>query len=556
MRSDSPFERRLAVAVEFGAGLALTLGLFRVAWLILATSMADHYDADDAKAALGWPVDNSVALLSSGEDYFVRATWTTRSERQRSVLFRPAKDNELVFDESAPARAANVLLARAERPTIGDLRSIARWIDLQSSRGYYKRAAAIVAAMEAQIEPNSSLQPAFDAGRRSPVPARYVLEHPSVNLRDSYLSTAKAFAQLSLISDPSQQGALVLLSDIAARMGDRRRSVALLRLAGGRSLRGVIAHTRLIDFQVSQADYLGAIATADALQRLGGKIRYILGEFLTSAAIDARSYSALSEFLVEGPQWRHSLFARLSDYQDADSGLRLLTELAKKRNALHAADLAPVLQLLTKQGRTAEAYLAWIQFIPESKKSKARLLFDGGFTEDPSNIPFEWNVMEFPRGSIGFLEEPSSGGQRAMRIEFVGARYPRLSAHQYLSLSSGRYRLKMEARADSLRAARGVVWRISCRGERERVLAETEALRGSMPWRDLYVDFEMPTAGCDFPVLRLALSAKVAPELVANGTAFFRNLQLVRRPGPSVDSSLASPSRIDVTGGSHLRTAD
>ncbi|MBY6242482.1 lipopolysaccharide assembly protein LapB [Methylosinus sp. Sm6] len=389
--------------------------------------------------------------------------------------------------------------------------------------------------MEAQVGPNLLFQPAFDAGRRSPAPARYVQEHPSVNLRDSDLSTAKAFAQLSLMSDPSQQRALVLLSDIAARMGDRPRSVALLRLAGDRSLRDVTSHTRLLDLQVSHADYLGAIATADALSRLGGKIRYIIGEFLTSAAIDARSYAALSEFLAEGPSWRRSLFERLSDYQDADSGLRVLAELAKKQDAVRADDLAPILRLLTKQGRIAEAYLAWIQFLPDSKKSKARLLFDGDFTEGPSNIPFEWNVTEFPRGSIGFVEEPNSSGKRAIRIEFVGARNPKLSVHQYLSLSSGHYRLKMEARADSLRAARGVVWRISCRGERERVLAETEPLRGTTPWRDLDVDFEMPADGCDFPVLRFALSAKVAPELVANGTVFFRNLRLVRRPGPSVD---------------------
>ena len=294
-----------------------------------------------------------------------------------------------------------------------------------------------------------------------------------------------------------------------------------------------------MEFQVGQSNYFGAISTADALMRNWGQIPYLIREFLTSAAIDARSYSALSDFLASEPNWRPWIFQSLSAYQDAESGLRLLSEHARKRHVLYASDLEPILQLLTKQDRTIDAYLAWIHLLPQSKMPKAKLLFDGGFTEEPSNIPFEWNVTPLPRGSVGFVGAENAGGRRAICIQFVGERYPRLSIHQLVSLPSGRYQLKMEARADSLRAAQGVVWRISCVQGHERVLAETEALRGSTPWREISVDFDMPADSCDFPVLRLVLKAKSAPEQVANGTVLFRNLDLVRRQPRNADLTVA-----------------
>ncbi|WP_428990233.1 hypothetical protein [Methylocapsa aurea] len=548
LTSERNIGTRWAIAVECSVALGVTLVLFPIGWLILSTSIADHEGATDPKSALGWRSAHSVALLSMAEDSFVRATRPAGALRTQSILYRPLKSSELTLEvdriDAAPARAEALLMERAERPSLRDLGSMARWIDLQVSKSVRIRGAGAFDRSESESELAEIVRASEPiASPRSPVTARYAVDHLDATLLERNMGAAKAFAQRSLISDPLQQGAVVLLSDIAARSGDRARSAALLRLAAERSFRDVVSQTRLMDFQVGQSDYRGALSTADALMRNGGQIPYLIREFLTSAAMDARSYSALSDVLASEPFWRQWIFQSLSAYQDTDSGLRLLSEHAKSGNALHASDLEPILQLMTKQGRTTEAYLAWIGFLPQTKKSKAKLIFDGDFTEEPSNIPFEWNVTPLPRGSVGFVGNPNSGSGRTIRIQFVGERYPRLSVYQLLSLSPGRYALTMEAMADSLRAAQGVVWRISCVQERERVLAETAALRGSTSWREISVDFEMPADSCDFPVLRLVLKAKSAPEQVANGTAFFRNMDLVRRPARSADSTVAPRGR-------------
>lgn len=551
---DNNFGGRWAIAFKFAAGLAMSLVLCRIGWIVLATSIADHAWRNDAKATLAWLPTSSAALLSMAETIFVRATRPIRGERNASVLFKPKKESEfnLDFNASDDVQNANVLWNRAGRPIIGDVESVTRWIDLLASRNHYARATERVAS-DLRNERNWRSLLQANGRYRSPVAAWHVEEHPDTGRLEDDLRTARALAQMSLVSDPLQSRALILLSDIAARLGDSVRSHSLVRVASGRSRRDVVSQTRAVELQISRSDFPAAIATADAMLRLGGVIRYQFLEFLTSAVMDDRAHSAMSEFLVTEPSWRHSVFERIGYYRDPDSGVRLLSKLASGGHALFATDLAPVLQVLIAQGRTTEAYLSWTQFLSETRKTKAKLVFDGGFTENPTNIPFEWNVTEVPKGSVAFLRRPDPEGTRTLRIEFVGSGRPRLSVYQVLSLSPGRYRLKVEASADNLRTARGVVWRLSCFEERENVLAETEPLRGSISWRELSVDFVMPEDGCDFPVLRLALGAKAAPELIANGTVYFRNLRLLRRPATVAGSNATEQKAVELIAGNGLR---
>lgn len=528
--------RPTSIVVRYGVGLCALLFLCRIAWLALATAIADHKAISDPKAALAWRAETSLALLSLAQEHFVRATFTPLRDRpEESVLSKRVDEKALMLDAGFslhPAHAESVLMERAGRPAVGNMSSIARWIDLESGKIHYARAVAKVADVAHRVDLTEIFATKAQGVQSSPLAIRYAAERFAGSLGNRSLEAARALGRQSLVADPLRHGALVLLSDIAARGGERERSIALMRLAGSRSFRDVVSQSRLIDIEISEGDYFGAVARADALMRAGGKFRALVREFLTTAAMDNRGYSALSEFLAGSPPWRQSIFQSLGAYGQADSGLRLLSELAEKKGALQPGDLAPVLQLLVRQNRTVDAYLAWIGFSSDKKRAKAGLLFDGSFTEEPSDIPFEWNLHEVPKGSIGFLAGSSSGGERMLRVEFVGEREPKLAAYQMLALSAGRYRLSVQAMSDGLRVAHGVVWRISCP---DGPLAETEPVRGSTAWREISVDFEMPADRCEFPMLRLALKAKLRPELVANGSAFFRKMQLVRLPAPRTD---------------------
>jgi hypothetical protein len=518
--------RACAILVEYVLRGGAAIALCGVAWFVLATEAADK-NRFDPRAALAWTPNNSTALLSLAKESFIRATFGASEPDRESVVFRETWNRGLVLRSDAadlpPVRSQETLLSRVGRPHVGHIDSIARWLDVAFTRNFYASAVVNSRSFQSEIADAFSLPPAEAS---TSVLAGYDFARRSASRLSSHmnLAVAKALARKSMVADPLNEQALVLLSDISAREGDRRRSEALLLSAAERTLRNPIAQARSIGLLTYRGDYRGAIAKADVLMRgFDGYVQRLAADFLANVALDARSASALSDYVVADPPWRTSLFETIARYNDADSGLRLLFDISSKRATLRSSDMAPTLRLLMKQNRTVEAYLAWVNFLSEEKRSKAGLLFDGNFTEEPSGIPFEWSVAQSPKGSVGFLKD-----RGMLRVEFVGARIPKIAVHQTLSLSPGRYRLKLEATSHELRAARGVSWRIVCRTDNERILGETEPLRGTKQWQEVSTDFETPQEGCDFPLLRLVLKAKTPLDLIANGVVSFRRMRMLR----------------------------
>jgi hypothetical protein len=342
---------------------------------------------------------------------------------------------------------------------------------------------------------------------------------------------AKALAQKTLAADPLQQGALVLLSDIAARYGDNDRSEKLLRLAGARSLRDIAAQAKMIDLLVAKADYTGAIAKADMYLRVNpGVLSSEIMGFLTSAAVDPRSAPAMIDQLATHPMWREALFGSFGKYKNSAPALRLLSGLAAKGDELKPSDLSPTLNFLIQQGNAREAHAKWIEFLAARKRPKARMLFDGDLTERPSGVPFEWTLNQSPGVVIDFVETSGSEqGERMLRGEFLGTKVSSFTFDQTLFLRPGRYRFTAQAMTEDLRTARGVAWRISCGAVKQQILGETEQLRGSRPWREIGADFEVPLADCDHQRIQLVLVAKAPIELTATGAVFFKNLEVSAR---------------------------
>lgn len=345
------------------------------------------------------------------------------------------------------------------------------------------------------------------------------------------VGAAKALAQSSLAADPLQLASLVLLSDIAARQGDEPNSERLLRLAGARSMRDITAQSKLIDILVSMADYAGAITKADTLTRVNPWYNKQIMAFLTSAAVDARSAPAMIDHLATHPAWREPLFGTLGQIKTTAPALRLLSGLAAKGDEIGPGDVAPTINLLIQQGNAGEAHAKWIEFLSKRKRSKAGLLFDGDFTEPPSRSPFEWTIAQSRGVSIGLVDAIGSQSRgRMLRVEFLGNKVPSLTVHQTLMLPPGRYRFTAQAMTENLRTARGVAWRVACASGKRQMLAETEQLRGSRPWRENSVEFDVPQMDCALQRIQLVLVAKAPVEQTAAGAAYFKNLEVSSRP--------------------------
>jgi hypothetical protein len=343
------------------------------------------------------------------------------------------------------------------------------------------------------------------------------------------ISAAENEAQASFRADPLFADALMMLSDIAAREGDRPRSEELLLLAARRSFRNVIAQANMIDWLVAKGDYAKAIEKADVLMRVSPtETANVLMDFLVSASVNLKSYPALLDYLAKRPAWRERLFSALiAQTNSAAPGLRLLRGLAARGEPPQPGDLSATLQYLVAQGQLDRAHKEWLQFLPEEKRAKMEYLFDGDFTEPPTRLPFEWMIGSTAGASVDLIgSEEVPEGKKALRVEFSGLKVPYLSVAQTLHLPGGPYSLTAEAMTEDLRAARGVVWRVSCMSGKALVLGETEPLAGSRPWRQVGVTFEVPAGQCDFQELQLVVRANSPIEQVAAGMVSFRRLRL------------------------------
>lgn len=303
---------------------------------------------------------------------------------------------------------------------------------------------------------------------------------------------AIATARHLLAVEPGQGDAFAVLALAAARRGDANAdqlaAIALQRAPRNRDLRTQQAATAL-----KSGDLPAALAQIDALLRLSPSRGKALYPALAQQAADPAFAGALATTLSGSPPWRGSFLAILNAKGEPAAVDHVYAAL-QQHGDLDSAETGRWLDRMIADGRWGEAYAHWVGTL-DSIEGGLAAVRNGGFESAPSGIGFGWRNE---RSAGAFTDiEPVAGatGKQAAHLHFIGRPAARGNLRQALLLPPGRFHLSLRAHAEFLRSDQGLQWIIRC-GAKGPTVAVLGPLEGSFAWRQMGVDFEVPTAEC------------------------------------------------------------
>ena len=242
-----------------------------------------------------------------------------------------------------------------------------------------------------------------------------------------------------------------------------------------------------------------------------------------------RSDEAFATLLKSPIRWWPAFFQYVSNQAPNSDVLRILYAMQLQGpNPVEEAQLRTYLARLQRDGRWLDAYLIWLDSLPQDALAFDSELHNGGFEYASRNLGFEWIDQPVQGVLVGFDPTYGTTGTRALHIVFQGLRTQWRHFNQYLMLPPGGYSLRGRSRIDSLKTERGVQWNISCMGRND-PLASTERFKGSADWSYFVVGFTVPNSGCAVQDLRLELVGKAALDFVADGQIWFDDLSITRK---------------------------
>lgn len=351
-----------------------------------------------------------------------------------------------------------------------------------------------------QAERLARIQP-VQALRWRPDQPQALLALAERQLADGRLAEASATARRVLAREPLQGEAFRLLAQANDRAGAQAAALRLYRIAAHRAPRDQATRLWLARHALQQGDHRDALVQIDGLLRMSPRLGSDLYPVLAQLANDPAFAEALAEVLAQDPPWRAGVLAVLRDArQDNARAAGLVLQALQARGALTDDDYANWLDSLIAQGRWGEAYARWAGRAVRDD-GRLPLLYNGNFAHEPSGVGFDWRFRRVPGVLLQF--EPVAGrpGQAAY-FQFLGRRIPSAGLEQPLLLGAGRYRLAFQVRAQALRSEMGLQWQLVCAGPAG-VVGRSDAIDGTLAWRQMAMDIVIPETGCPGQWLRL-----------------------------------------------------
>jgi hypothetical protein len=339
---------------------------------------------------------------------------------------------------------------------------------------------------------------------------------------------AERLAERTLYVNPLEERAWRALGLAAALRGDEERAATMMELAGARSRRDAPVQIWLFNRNLARENYEAALANADALLRSRPDLSSELAPFLVWFANEPETRRFLIGHLVTDPPWRSWFLGELSDRMGEPAIVfDVYSALLQEGHPATDAELLPFLRRLLAKEQFELAHLVWLRFLDDEERSDLRYAYNGDFEAPITGLPFDWSISQI-RGATAGVVDLSPERDHVLRVEFANSRIPFDHVAKLMPLPQGRYRLTGEEKATDLQNERGMVWRVSCAEGEKAILAETELLAGTTPWRDFAVEFAVPPSGCRAQWLRLVLAARTALEQQVGGEVFYDNVRIER----------------------------
>jgi hypothetical protein len=332
-------------------------------------------------------------------------------------------------------------------------------------------------------------------------------------------------ARRVVAADPLNATGFRLLAEVTDDPEEERR---LMQAAVMRSRRETAALFRLLNDSFLRKEHAATLDYADVLLRTRSELTNFVMAYLGPMAEDEDGRALLLARLAQAPKWRDAFFEALPRHvRMADTPLALMVALRNDGQPVPRLD--SYLRFLVQRDLVDFAYNAWLRLLPAEQLEQIGFLTNPSFEDDPSGVPFDWQIARGRNAVLEFARLRELGGQRALHIAFGNGRvgFPVLS--QVLVLPPGRYRLGGTLRG-SIIGERGLRWRVACLSPPSKVLAETEMLLGqSQRWREFSLDVEVPESpSCRGQELRLYHDARTPSEELVSGEVWFDDLKLRR----------------------------
>ena len=337
-----------------------------------------------------------------------------------------------------------------------------------------------------------------------------------------------ALGRRAIVADPLDAGAIRLLGLVAEADGDSAAAARLMAVAGERSLRDTVAQLWLFQKHAASGEVGLAMVNADAVMRTRPNLWKDMLPPLISLMQNEDTRAPLVEYLGSGPPWRGWFLAEFERSGAPPAVVfDVLGRLKDGPKPIGAADYAPYLNQLIKDGEFDLAFLAWVSFLPKDQLAGLAYAYNGDFERPVSGLPFDWTIDRVLGAETSVAAGDRAEGGNALRVTFANRRVPFHHVQKLMLLTPDRYRLSGLVKAEGIENERGLWWRIVC-AESGSVLAESGRVTGTTPWTAFQVEFDVPATGCTAQWLRLELAARVALETIVGGTIWYDDLAVTR----------------------------
>ena len=329
---------------------------------------------------------------------------------------------------------------------------------------------------------------------------------------------AKAHAERALHARPIDGRPLRVLAQVAEQGGDKARALVLYRQSARLAPRDLPTRVWLLQHALRQRDAVDAATQLDALLRLQPALLAQLQAQADLLAVTPPARGALLETLAAAPPWRTAFLAGLAKAAYPVDAIAPFFAALKHTPDTPMAEIDPWIARLRGENRALQAYVTWVNRIPENQRQSLGNVFDGGFEIAQEEQPgaFAWRTPAVPGATAYWSANRGTVGENSYVVEFEGRRTPFAHLNQALVLPPGDWTLRWRAKGVRLDSPRGLVWQLRCDVSGS-VLAESAPMQGHFEWREQTLGFSVPP-GCEGQQLGLRIPARIPAETVINGT--------------------------------------
>lgn len=375
------------------------------------------------------------------------------------------------------------------------------------------------------------------AARLNPNQPAAVSQLASEALESGDLETAELLATRIAALYPFEGRALRVLGAIEERRGEPGRAEQLMNAAAQASPRDTATQYWLALRALSDQDLDQALKRLDRVLRFQPETMRELFPLLGTVGANPFGARKLIPYLRKNPAWRSLYIKRfVRETQPLAAVLELERLLAGAGSPLISEQAGAITSRLLQD----EDWQRLSERIEMRSGTSAQGLRDSRFAGDVSESLLAWSWLKVVGADIvfGALDEKA---ESALRLYFHDRRVPFKPIRQLLLLGPGHYRIDGRVRLDDLETPRGMSWFVTCTGsDHAQLLGESEFFRGSSPWRDFSVSFEVPRLDCPAQWFSLELAARIPAEQQVDGSIWFTDVRVMNNL-PFTGTDLAKP---------------